>query len=112
MDTNVVIQQDYIQSRTSMAKSSQQPNVVKVLDQQLQKASFQNVLQSALSGENQASHPDIRDSFAQDYCPKVVSHAETVARRGRFDTLEEMELLGQGRYGSGNVPIIAKGLDA
>lgn len=70
------------------------------------------MLHSALSGENQAGIPSNRDNNAQDFCPKVVSHAETMARRGRFDTLEEMELLGQGRYGSGNVPIIAKGLDA
>jgi hypothetical protein len=33
-------------------------------------------------------------------------------KRERFDTLEEMEILGQGEYGKGlNVPIIAKGLD-
>lgn len=53
-----------------------------------------------LSGQSDASEP------------KVVSLSDTIKKRERFDTLEEMEILGQGEYGKGlNVPIISKGLD-
>lgn len=42
----------------------------------------------------------------------MVSLSDTIKKRERFDTLEEMEIMGQGEYGRGlNVPVISKGLD-
>jgi hypothetical protein len=84
-----VIKNDYIQAKDGQSQKAEEAK------------SLNQVLHSALSGEHKRR---------TDYdSPRVVQGTPS---RNRFDTLEEMELLGQGKYGAGNVPLISSGLDS
>lgn len=96
MNKETKIMNDYIPAKNPKPQNQ-------ILSQSTQNFSrpsnqFQNVLFSALSGE--------KDDASQCQNIRVVKEQNL---RDRLNTLEEMELIGEGQYGIGNQPLISKG---